>query len=228
MIFEFNKYRITSQSNRELIISMVKNYVIFEIVITIIGCALLGYFLSRNNDFSKIGVIEIGLGFAFILTFYNLFRNLKVLRKGEVYIFNSTYNSITRNNQSISALDQIDRIQIIEHDDSESSNQYELQVHLKEGHTIYFQKTTNLGHQKQLGEAISGVSGVPFNYKSREELWEEEYIREQEIAFQINVKRFEEKYKDRSNEELKEIVMDGSSYADYAKQAARNLLDRKS
>ena len=225
MIFQFNKYKITYPNDKELKIALVSNYVLFEIAITVLGCALFSYFLWDKVNLDNIGILEFSLASIILTTAYNLFRNLILLLNGEAYVFNNSLNSITKNGRSINKLSSIADIRIIEHRDAESSDEYELQILLANNNVISFKKSTNLAFQKTLGHAVSKISGVPFNYVSKEVLQSKEDLKQQKIDRQPYIRIFEEKFKEKNEFELKEISKNDSPYADYAKEAAQNLLN---
>lgn len=200
------------------------NYVILEITITILGCLIFCYFLWDKVNFDKIEVIGISLGVIAVSSIFNLFRNFKLIATGQDYTFNKSLNSISKNGRRIATLDSLYKIHITEHLDSESSTQYELLTYLKNETPISFEKSTNLKFQKILGDSISKLTGIPFTYQTKEEVNEIESLKQQEIDRQPYIKIFEEKFKEKSKSELIEISKEDSSYAEYAKEAARNLL----
>lgn len=226
MIFQITKYRISKESDDELVISRNKNYVKFEIAIAILGCLLFSFFLWNLVDFSKIGLVEVSFLIIILTTFYSLLKCLKTLRDGETIVFNSSSNHITKNGRAIGRINSIYRIDIIKIHDYDSPTEYELEIHMKDYEIIRFQKTMNLQFQKTLGIAISRIANIPFDYLIREEQKEQEMLEQKEMKLQPYIRLFEKKFSGKTIIELQEISKENSGYAEYAQKAAKNLLNR--
>lgn len=224
MIFQYDKYKINHFRNNELIISIDKSYILLEIGLVFISNILLYYYLWDKSNFNQIDIWKLSVGFIVITSLYNLFKNITLLFDGQVYVFNNTINRISKNGYTVDQLDNICQIRIIEYYDSDSSNQFELQIQLLNNSPIIFEKTPNLEFQKTLGKAISQISGVPFTFVNELDIHIEEQLKKKETSFQSKIEMFEKKYAKKSKSELEKIIKTDSPYDDYAKQAAKNLL----
>ncbi|UII22502.1 hypothetical protein [Fulvivirga ligni] len=226
-MFGLSRYKIAHSSNQKLVITTDKNYVLVILFIAIIAFAIFGYSLWDKINFNKIDILEVSLIGLAIGVVYAFVINIKVLFEGEEYIFDQSLNSIEKNNLEIGKLDKISSIKIIEHQDAEYGSEYELNVYVESYGAISFRKTKDLGSSRELGAAISKISGISFSFKSSDEMRQEERQENKKASYDRHVELFEKKFDNKSESELLRIAQVDSKYADYAKQAALNILERK-
>lgn len=229
-----NTYLISSKTNNKLVISLSKNNLFFGMIRTIVLSAIVLYFLIDQVDFTDISYLELVFCCLVAIAGWDLCKKLMLLLKGEEYAFNKTTNSVLKNGEKISQLDCLNSIRIFEIWNDDSANQFELQIDFKDGTSVSFRKTTDLGVLKKLGGEISSISTVPVVLVNSEDVRREQAVINEEIGRKRNLENlnkkiqvFEGKYENKSIGELEVISKADGPYADYAKEAARNLLKKR-
>lgn len=227
MIFETNKYQITTQNDEKLVITYNTDHLKLQIAI-LIGIELICFIvLWANTNSKQIWGITLSAIVILLFTLFQIIESIQLIKHGEEFIFNKSNNSIFFNKKLVGSLDKVKEIKIFEDNtDFESPTEYQLYIYLDNFAPIQFRKSTILNDQRAIGRAIAKLSNVPFSFQSELERFKFSQLPQKKIEYEAKVKLYEERYQERSLLQLKKIIEKDSPYAGYAKEAANNLLLR--
>lgn len=227
MRFDGPSYQIKIQNEDRLILERTKEHLIGVFAQFVIYIVMLIFLVGDSIDYTQPGYREFLILMLTIAFIYSVFSTIQSHKKKELIDFNSLNNSIMLNGQIIGKIDKIIEIRMIEHPgDDEEIDRYTLVLKMDGYGAILFQKQSDLDHQRQIGKAVATMAGLTFTFVSRAEQQAKKQQEYDEKKYQELVLLFEKKFANKESEELKEIVQAKGRYANYAKEAAQNLLDQ--
>lgn len=206
MIFESIKYDIKKQNDNKLIISLNKKHLITRVASLFAFDLVLLYIMWNKIDFNSINLIFVGFVLLIITSLFQIIKDLKMYQSGKEYVFNKIKNTIHLNEKLIGKLKGISAIEIIEDEGADEENStFQLCLSSEDFDSIFFSKSENFKNIESVALAISKITNVEFKFKSSIELLELESENEKAIQHQEFVKSFEEKFKDKTLDELNYI-----------------------
>lgn len=227
MSFGLRTYNIDRVTDKSLEFSINRIYMVLQAVAASFALFVFVYFFLDSLKKDDTYLIYVAIVLSIFSLMGLLFNSAKSIFDGDSYVFDATLNTIERNHKLVGKVSDIYKIEIKEHRNFDSATQFTLQVFIKDNHTIRLQRSVHLNNQRTIGDAISKLSGVPFNFVSTDEKQSFHKAKEEMEDFEGHVTMFEGKYNERTNTELIEIAREDSPYAKYAREAAKRILEQR-
>ncbi|MEM6378266.1 MAG: hypothetical protein AAF705_08640, partial [Bacteroidota bacterium] len=226
MLFNGPSYQIKIQNGDRLVLERNKENLIGIFAHFTFYLLALIFLIGNSVQFTQPGTWEFLIVMLTIAFIYSLISTFRSRKQEELITFNRLNNSIMLNQQLIGKIDKIIDIQMLEHPgNDEEIDRYTLVIKMDGYGVIRFQRQPDLDRQRQIGEAVAKMAGLTFSFLSRAEIQATEQQEFDEKQYKELVQLFEGKFADKDQQELKNIALPESPFANYAKEAAQNLLD---
>ena len=185
-----------------------KYLAVIFLFILLVGGWMVFYFKGQTHEFSP----WVLMGFISLVLVFGLYWNTKKAKDWEHIRFNKMEDKVYLNNAFLGTVSGISRVWISEHD-GDPENGPMFRVKMEWDSTIFQIMNVYDSHSaKHIAGAVAEWVGIPFEFLSMQEKWDQQLAKQEEEKFQKDQAHYIKHWNAKSDQELVEIYSNKEKY----------------